>query len=81
VSVAQQFRVSVAPLTRTWIDPRVVAVAAIISFLAKPANAGPELAVYSYQAALLKVASENEGQAVDSLRLDRLARALREGRC
>lgn len=76
-SAAQRFGALVVPMCRQWLDPRIVAVAAIVRFLARPP--GSTVTAYSYQVALIKIASENEGQAVDSARLDRLAVALRSG--
>jgi hypothetical protein len=75
VSVAKKFGGSVASLTRTWIDPRVVSIAGVIRFLAKSRYA--DTVAYSYQVGLVKLASEHEGQLADSDRLDRLASALR----
>jgi hypothetical protein len=60
VTVAEDFRALVTPMSGTWIDPRVVSIAAIVRFLAKPRNA--DGVAYSYQVALVKLSSEDHGR-------------------
>jgi hypothetical protein len=75
IKIAISFGKLVAKYEGTWLDTRVVGIAAIIRFLGRSKNSGQ--VAYSYQVCVIKLASEHCGQAADSLRLDRLAAALR----
>ena len=75
LSIGKEFLARVSRFRRSWVDPRIVGVVAIIRFLAKVRK--PEWISYSYQVGLMKFASEYEGQQTDSERLDRMVAALR----
>lgn len=75
LSIGKEFLARVSGFRRSWVDPRIVGVVAIIRFLAKVRK--PEWISYSYQVGLMKFASEYEGQQTDSERLDRMVAALR----
>lgn len=75
-SYARQLEDAARPELRTWVDSRVVGVAAIVRFLMR----GPSQRIgSSYQFAILKVASGSAGQLTDSMRLDRIAACLKRG--
>ena len=75
LSIGKEFLARVSGFRRSWVDPRIVGVVAIIRCLAKVRK--PEWISYSYQVGLMKFASEYEGQQTDSERLDRMVAALR----
>jgi hypothetical protein len=76
VSIAKQFRDKVAKYESQWLDPRVVAVHAIIRFLMK--TKVPESIGSSSTCSLVKLASPQVLQATESNRLDRMVEKLRD---
>jgi hypothetical protein len=76
VSIAKQFRDKVAKYESQWLDPRVVAVHAIIRFLMK--TKAPESIGSSSTYSLVKLASPQVLQATESNRLDRMVEKLRD---
>ncbi len=75
ISTATDFNRRIARYSRTWVDPRVVAVLAIIRFLM--GNTASDAIGSSYIVVLLNFASPQVAQAAESARLDRLIGALR----
>ena len=73
--IGEQFKGELANFYRRWLDPRVVGVLAIIRFLWRSRT--PDTPVASYILCLVKFATPQVGQAVESERLDRLIEALR----
>jgi hypothetical protein len=74
-SIAKEFGSMVSKYERTWVDPRIVGVLAIIRFLTN--TNVPGLTSASYVLGLLKFASPKTGQAAENGRLDRLIEILR----
>jgi hypothetical protein len=73
-SIAKQFGRNLVQYDLTWIDTRVVGFLAVIRFLTKTRE--PESCSANYILALVKRTSPQVGQAVESLRLDRMMEAL-----
>lgn len=75
IQIAKALYRKVSKYERTWVDPRVVGILAIIRFLMK-SKADAEVIASSYVLVLLKFDS---GQKEESKRLDRLVSTLRSG--
>lgn len=71
--IASELNKKMAKYQRIWVDTRIVGVIAIIRFIAKM----PDSVVYSYTAAILRLALPEFGQKSDNDRLIRLTEHLR----
>ena len=74
-SIGEQFRNELTDYYRNWLDTRVVGVLAIIRFLWRSRT--PDTKVASYILCLVKFATPQVAQVVESKRLDRLIEAFR----